>query len=195
MFVDEIPKKTKFSNSHPFTQQYESLGENFEHRLHLCLVNSKDTDRTVLVEIHVYYWNIAITLMHFHILSQDLANFSRQLWIAAGRNEDDYCDMSIEFGESKHSHIAVKTLITKALGIKNKSDMLYIDKIEMHDGTTTKNSLRVLEMVFQICKSASVIVYETDLKKLGITGEKARTIGFKKMRNYCCFVGPENKKF
>eukprot|EP00956_Cyclotella_meneghiniana_P007672 scaffold10284_cov61-Cyclotella_meneghiniana.AAC.7 len=176
MFVDEIPKKTKFSNSHPFTQQYESLGDNHEHRLHLCLVNSKDTDRTVLVEIHVYYWNVAITLMHFHILSQDLANFSRQLWIAAGRNEDDYCDMSVEFGESKYSHITVKSLITKAMGIKNKSDMLYIDKIEMYAGATTKDSLRILEMIFQTCKSASVIVYETDLKKLGITGEKARTI-------------------
>ena len=197
MFADEIPKRTgKFSNSHPFTAEYKGgrYSENHEYKLYFCIVDGKGDDRKVLVEIGVYYWKVAITLMHFHILSQDLANFCGQLWIAAGKKADEYFDMAIEFGESKHSHVPVKSLVSKEMGIKGKSDILYVDTIKMHPGGTSKHSLKLIEMIFKTCTSALFIVYESDLKGLGVDTDSASMIGFDKMRNYCCFIGP-NRKF
>lgn len=190
MFADEIPKQTSFSNSHPFTNR--SYGENFEYSLTFCLVDGKGDNRKTLVEIGVYYWKIAITLMHFHALSQDLANFCRNLWTAAGKDEDVYDDMAIEFGESRYSHVEVKSLIGKAVGIKRKSDILFVESVKLLPGATWKDSIKLIEMIFKTCTSASVIAYECDLKKLGVD-DKATAIGFKKMRNYCCFIGPDKK--
>jgi hypothetical protein len=194
MFADELPKRAMFSNSHPFTKEYNnnSYRENFEYSLTFCLVDGKGDNRKTLVEIRVYYWKVAITLMHFHILSQDLANFCRNLWVAAGKNEDVYDEMAIEFGESRYSHVEVKTLISKAVGIKRKSDILYVDKVKLLPGATSKDSVKLIEMIFKTCTSASVIAYESDLKGLGVD-DKATSIGFKKMRNYCCFIGPDKK--
>jgi len=192
IFADEMPKRTSFSNSHPFTKEYntDTYRENHEYSLTFCLVDGKDDNRKALVEISVYYWKVAITLMHFHILSQDLANFCRKLWVAAGKNEDVYDDMAIEFGESRYSHVEVKTLISKAVGIKRKSDILYVNKVKLLPGATWKDSVKLIEMIFKTCTSASVIAYESDLKGLGVDGI-ANTIGFKKMKNYCCFIGPD----
>ena len=194
MFADEI-RRGKFSNSHPFTEEYKGEGytENHEYRLHFYLVDGKGNDRKVLVEIGVFYWKVAITLMHFHILSQDLANFCGKLWEAAGKNVDEYSDMDIEFGNSKHSHVPVKSLVSKAMGIKGKSDILYVNTTKMHPGGTSDHSLKLIEMIFKTCSSALVIAYESDLKGLGVDG-KAKMIGFNKMRNYCCYIGP-NRKF
>lgn len=148
MFADEIPKRTgKFSNSYPFTEEYkgDEYAENHEYRLYFYLVDGKGNDRKVLVEISVFYWKVAITLMHFHILSQDLASLCRELWEAAGKNVNEYCDMSIEFGDSRHSHVPVKSLVSKAMGIKGKSDILYVNKIKMHPGGTAEHSLKLFK--------------------------------------------------
>lgn len=88
IFADEIPKRTKkFNKSCVFARGEfgdDKEGENHEYRLTMCLVDGKAEDRNVLVEIGVCYWILPINLMHFHILSQDLANLSRKLWVAAG---------------------------------------------------------------------------------------------------------------
>ena len=191
MFVDDIPKGTKFSDCRAFQKKYE--GENHQYGLSFCLVDNKSEHRKVLVEIDAYYWNLPINLMHFHILSQDLANFSRKLWVAAGKNEDLYDDMSIEFGYSNIGKWEVKKLVGAAVGIKRKSDVMYVSDVKMHPGSTVEDSLKQLEMIFKTCKSAIVIVYESDLKKLDIV-ENYDTIGLTKMRNFCCYIGP-NRKF
>ena len=189
VFADEI--RGKFSDSSIFMKKYE--GENHEHNLTFCLVDSKSEHRKELVEIHVYYWDLPINLMHFHILSQDLANFSRKLWVAAGKNEDVYCDMSIEFGSSNIGKWEVKKLVSKAMGIKRKSDVLYVKDVKMHTGSTLDDSLKLLEMIFKTCKSTIVIAYKVDLTKLGVVGNYG-AIGLTKMSNYDCYIGP-NRKF
>ena len=190
LFVDDIPKGTKFSNSQAFLKKYE--GENHEYHLTFCLVDSKSEHRNTLVEIGSYYWNLPINLMHFHILSQDLANFCRKLWVAAGKNEDVYCDMSIEFGESKYSKVEIKKLIGTATGIKRKSDILYVKDVKLHPNSTVQDAKMLIEMIFKKCTSASFIVYEVDLKKLGIN-EMYATIGLQKMKNFDCYIGPTCK--
>ncbi|KAL9183276.1 hypothetical protein ACHAXT_005063 [Thalassiosira profunda] len=200
IFADELPKRTKFNKSCVFTKgefegEFGKEGENHEYSLTICLVDSKADDRKVLVEIGVYYWILPINLMHFHILSQDLANFSRKLWVAAGRNEDVYDDMSIEFGYSKHGKVAVKSLVSKATGIKGKSDVIYVRNVKVHEGSSEHDSRKLLEMVFKLCSSASVIAYKVDLEGLGVYDpETASEIGFAKMPNFDCFIGP-NRKF
>ena len=119
-----------------------------------------------MVEIGALYWILPINLMHFHIRSQDLANFCRKLWVAAGKNEDVYDDMSIEFGESKYSKVEIKKLVGMATGIKKKSDILYVESVTMHPGSTVQDSIRLLEMIFKTCTSAIFIAYEIDLQKL-----------------------------
>jgi len=190
MFVDEIPKGTKFSDCRAFQKKYE--GENHQYSISFCLVDSKSEDRKIMVEIGTDYWYLPINLMHFHILSQDLANFSRKLWVAAGKNEDVYDDMSIEFGHSKIGKWEVKKLVGLATGIKRKSDVLYMSRVKMHDGSTVEHSLRLLEMVFKTCKSAIVIAYDCDLKKLDVV-ENFDGIGFTKMSNLNCYIGPNRK--
>mmetsp|Transcript_3693 Transcript_3693/g.8153 ORF Transcript_3693/g.8153 Transcript_3693/m.8153 type:complete len:354 (+) Transcript_3693:69-1130(+) len=191
MFADDIPKRGKFSDSRAFLQRYE--GENHQYGLTMCLVDGKSEHRKVLVEMDVYYWYLPINLMHFHILSQDLANFCRKLWVAAGKNEDVYDDMSIEFGYCKNGKVAVKTLVGKAMGIKRKSDVMYVRDVKMHPGSTVKDSLELIEMIFKKCPSTIVIAYEVDLKKLGVDKNFAN-IGFQKMPNDSCYIGP-NRKF
>lgn len=190
IFADEIPKGTKFAESRAFLKKYE--GENHEYSLSLCLVDSKSEDRKVLVELDVWYWYLPINLMHFHILSQDLANFCRSLWVAAGKDEDVYDDMSIEFGYSKIGKVEVKKLVGTATGIKRKSDVLYVNDVKMHPGSTVQDSLKLLNMMFKLCKSAIVIAYEVDLSKLGIYS-KYDVIGFTKMRKSEVFIGPTRK--
>ena len=117
MFADEIPKRGGFAQSRAILDNQE--GENHERSLTMCLVDDKHSEhRKVLVEIDIWYWIVPINLMHFNILSQDLANFCRALWMAAGRREDQYCDMAIEFGDSKHSDVKIKTLVNSAVIIK-----------------------------------------------------------------------------
>ena len=190
IFADEIPKGTKFGNSRPFLEKEQ--GENHEYSLDFCLVDSKSANRKVLVEIGALYWILPINLMHFHIRSQDLANFCRKLWVAAGKNEDVYDDMSIEFGESKYSKVEIKKLVGMATGIKRKSDILYVESVKMHSGSTVQDSIRLLEMIFKKCSSAIFIAYEIDLQKLGVD-KNATAVGFKKMRNYSCYIGPTRK--
>ena len=190
IFADEIPKGTKFGNSRPFLEKEQ--GENHEYTLYFCLVDSKSANRKVLVEIGALYWILPINLMHFHIRSQDLANFCRKLWVAAGKNEDVYDDMSIEFGESKYSKVEIKKLVGMATGIKKKSDILYVESVTMHPGSTVQDSIRLLEMIFKTCTSAIFIAYEIDLQKLGVD-KNATAVGFKKMRNYSCYIGPTRK--
>lgn len=200
IFADELPKRTKFNKSCVFAKgefegEFGKEGENHEHSFSMCLVDSKADDRKVLAEIGVYYWTLPINLMHFHILSQDLANFSRQLWVAAGRDEDAYDDMSIEFGCSRHGKVAVKSLVSRAVGIRGKSDVLYVRDAKVHEGSSERDSRKLLDMVFKLCTSASVIAYQVDLEGLGVRDPRtASTIGFAKMPNFDCFIGP-NRKF
>lgn len=55
-----------------------------------------------------------------------------------------------------------------------------------------KDSIEHIEIMVMTCISASVIIaYESDLKGFGVDGE-AKIIGCKKMRNFCCFIEPDN---
>jgi hypothetical protein len=166
-------------------------GENHQLYLTLCLVDGKSEDRKTLVEIEVYYWTLPINLMHFNILSQDLANFCRDLWKAAGRNADDYCDMAIEFGESRFSKVEILELIEEATGIY-KEHVMYIEKTKLMPGATSKDAMTLLELIYEEFP-ASVICYESDLKSMGIMKDQCDAFGFQQLSYYPWFVGSSSE--
>jgi hypothetical protein len=132
--------------------------ENHDRTLGLRLVK----DGKVLARIDLFWWEDAkkATLMHFHQLCQDLADFSGELWVAAGRRSSDYCDMSIEFGESRHSCVKVNSLIKKALKCKLAKEILYVHTVSSHSDKKAVSELyRVLPALFN---RAHIIAHNTD---------------------------------
>ena len=116
----------------------------------------------VLARIDLLWWVDArkATLMHFHQLSQDLADFSGELWIAAGRRSSDYCDMSIEFGESRHSYVQVNSLIKKALKCKLAKEILFVNTVYSYSDKKALSELyQVLPTLFN---RAHIIAHNTD---------------------------------
>lgn len=166
-------------------------GEDHELCLTLCLVDGKSEDRKTLVEIEVYYWTVPINLMHFNMLSQDLANFCRDLWKAAGRNADDYCDSAIEFGESRFSKVEILELIDEATGIYNEH-VMYIENSKLMPGATSKDAMTLLELIYEEFP-ASVISYESDLESMGIMKEGCDAFGFQQLSYYPWFVGSSSE--
>lgn len=193
MFADEMgPGGLSMSRVFSGGPDKSDEGETHEHGLAFCLVDDKSEHRKVLVEIDAYYWIVPVNLMHFNVLSQDLANFCSDLWVAAGRNVNQYCGMSIEFGESKYSGVKISTLVNSAVGIKGKKHVLYVNNVKMNDGATLQDSIKLLGMIFTVCP-AIVISYLIDLRSLGIHSDYS-AVGFERLRGSECFVGP-NKKF
>mmetsp|Transcript_7815 Transcript_7815/g.17640 ORF Transcript_7815/g.17640 Transcript_7815/m.17640 type:complete len:292 (+) Transcript_7815:115-990(+) len=189
MFADEIPNEGGFSMSRVFqgTQKSEE-GEEHQHGLTFCFVDSKSEDRKVLVEIDTSYWTVPVNLMHFNQASQDLANFCRYLWKAADRDANDYSDMAIEFGSSPYSGVEISTLVEEATGV-DREHVMYISGTKMSAGASSQDSLKLLRMIFTSFP-ASVISYEVDLKALGISEESYATFGFEQLGYDSCFVGP-----
>lgn len=190
MFADDIPKSKGFKNSRVFAKKNGSeQGENHEYILSFCLVDSKEKDRKTLVEIDTWYWTVPINLMHFNILSQDLANFCRTLWRASGRKMDLYCDMAIEFGESKYSTVTIASLVKKATGMSGLRHVMYFRTAKLDNGATKEHSEILIKMIFETCP-AIVISYEEDFSKLGIKTDDIEDIGFWKLRDSNVYVGP-----
>jgi hypothetical protein len=189
MFDDEISEEDggiEMSRVFVGAEEKEE-GENHELCLTLCLVDGKSEDRKTLVEIEVYYWTVPINLMHFNMLSQDLANFCQDLWKAAGRNADEYCGMAIEFGESRFSKVEILELIDEATGIYNEH-VMYIEKSKLMPGATSKDAMTLLELIYEDFP-ASVICFESDLKSMGIMKEGCDAFGFQQLSYYPWFVG------
>lgn len=190
MFADDIPESKSFKSSRVFEKKNGSeQGENHEYILTFCLVNSKEKDRKTLVEIDTWYWTVPINLMHFNILSQDLANFCRTLWRASGRKMDLYCDMAIEFGESKYSTVTIASLVKKATGISGLRHVMYFRTAKFDNGATKEHSEKLIKMIFKLCP-AIVISYEEDFSKLGIATNDIKDIGFWKLWDSNVYVGP-----
>lgn len=190
MFADEIPEGEDFAMSRVFqddTQKSEE-GENHEHDFTLCLVDSKSASRKILVAFDVTYWTVPINLMHLNQLSQDLANFCRYLWKASGRDENDYSDMAIEFGNSPYCRVKISTLVEEATGI-DRHDVMYISGAKVHEGSSSQDTKKLLRMIYTTFP-ASAISFEVDLKTMGIADGEHDDFGFKQLRYYPCFVGP-----
>ena len=87
-------------------------GEVGERYFELKLVNA---EKKKLGNLSFIWWGDSswANLMNFNIHSGDLADFCRKLWPAAGRRQNQYCDMAIEFGDSPHSYVEVNDLIAE----------------------------------------------------------------------------------
>lgn len=187
MFEDEVGETTTNCLSDTRAVNENKAGENREYNITICLVdNGKSEHRRVLAEIDVDYWKPSITLMHFNQKSQDLAHFCRSLWSAAPeRNDNDYSDMAIEFGESRYSHLDIITLIEEATEGSRYEDwydhVMYIDKAKLSQGSTEIESRELLDRLFSSFHT-SVIAHKSDLEKLGLMqtddADYEATIGF-----------------
>jgi hypothetical protein len=105
-------------------------GENGENHLTLQLV--RKADQHVMAQMNVLMWTSIATLQQFNMHAQALADFSRILWSAAGRPQDEYSDAAIEFGHSPHSRQPCNELIAEACGEDFEDNLscstIYLDK-------------------------------------------------------------------
>lgn len=138
--------------------------ENHEHSISFQLIRKSpgDGDKAdeILAEVTTYYWlnSSHATLMHFNQLSGDLANFSRELWIAAGRRQREYCDMAIEFGGSRHSGQEVVELVEEATGSYGALEVMYVNSVK---GPKAAQLLNLL--VEELSHSTLMIAHQSDL--------------------------------
>ena len=132
-------------------------GENNERSLSLSLT----WDGKTLAKINFDWWDDrdGATLMHFHQSRQDLAEFCMELWAAAGRNTADYCDMAVEFGESRYSHVKVSRLIEEALGCGLAPEILYVDSA---NGSDKEALSRLYQHMARVFDEAHIISHQTD---------------------------------
>lgn len=186
MFADEIPRRGGMAQSRAILENEQ--GENHQYGLDMCLVDGKSEHRKTLVSIDTWYWTVPINLMHFNILSADLADFCRPLWVDAGRRESEYSDMAIEFGESKHCGVKISTLVRAATGIGGKKHVMYVRDVKMSPGSTLKDAQTLLRMMFSSCP-AILIAHETDLTKLQIQRHEIFAMGFERIGSRW-YVGP-----
>ena len=114
-----------------------------------------------LAKINFDWWDDrdGATLMHFHQSRQDLAEFCMELWAAAGRNTTDYCDMAVEFGESRYSHVKVSRLIEEALGCGLAPEILYVDSA---NGSDKEALSRLYQHMARVFDEAHIISHQTD---------------------------------
>lgn len=169
MFEDEITDSS-LGISRVISENEE--GENNEYSLIVCLVDGKSEDRRSLAKINVYFWKEGDNLMNFNQLSQDLADFSRSLWSASGRNVRHYSDMDIEMGNSRHSGVEIRKLVKEATDevwpndIVYSDDVMYIQTAALAEGSNANESLELLSRLFTKV-GVFAIAHKTDLEKMG----------------------------
>ena len=137
--------------------QGAEAGENNEHSLSLSLTR----DGKALAKIDLNWWDDreGATLMHFHQLRQDLADFCMELWTEAGRSTRDYNDMAVEFGESRYSGLEVGCLIEDALDCDLASEILYVVNAK---GSDKEALSRLYQHMVRLFPEAHIISHKAD---------------------------------
>ena len=168
VFEDELGDKRSNNLLLGFGPDRRKLatGENFEHNLSVELLLGKDA-KSAVVSTEIYWWagNNAkgANLMHFNQLEQDLADFCRILWKAAGESPRSYCDMDIEFGDSIHCGRLIRNLIDDATMISGK-EVIYIRSIDCKGGSPTQSQFSLLfKRMGSVFPSAILIAHTSDL--------------------------------
>ena len=132
-------------------------GENNERSLSLSLTRNGKA----LAKIDLNWWDDrgGATLMHFHQLRQDLADFCMELWTEAGRSLRDYSDIDVEFGDSRHSGMAVAYLIEDALDCDLASEILYVANAK---GSDKEALSRLYQHMVRLFPEAHIISHKAD---------------------------------
>mmetsp|Transcript_22258 Transcript_22258/g.40123 ORF Transcript_22258/g.40123 Transcript_22258/m.40123 type:complete len:292 (-) Transcript_22258:294-1169(-) len=154
-------------------------GENHERGYRLKLVDKKEGSKNKeLAHLSFQWWeeSARANLMNFNQLSEDLADFSSKLWGAAGRNENEYSDMAIEFGESRHSGVEVNDLLVEAYDYSEVNEIAYITSCKK---MTKAQGLRLLNGLIAFAgPTSNLIAHVTDLDKMQVRSEARDTLEF-----------------
>jgi hypothetical protein len=156
----------------------QETGEVGERCFVLKLVNHQEKKELGFLCFDWWDDSSKANLMNFNIHSQDLADFCRELWLAAGRRRNQYCDMAIEFGRSPHSSVEVNGLIAETFGSMDEETMetTYLDlgNSNVQACQTTEQGLRLVNgLISLVGKQSTLITYESDLSKLHVIGHEA----------------------
>ena len=118
-------------------------------------------------------------------VGQDLADFCRSLWKAAGRPYREYNDMAIEFGESRHSWVEVNDLIMDATDSYAGSSTTYLDMRDIYrdDSPPLKkeHGVRLMNgLLALVGEDSSIVTHRSDLSKLNV--DYGVPFGFRELR-------------
>lgn len=184
MFEDEIEDDDRTLENSRVIRENDQ-GEEGQYILTLKLVDGRFPHRNTLASIVVEYWPRGTNLQTFNEHSQELSDFSYDLWEASGRDMNSYDVMAVEFGTSPYSFIEIPTLVDEATAGTRHEGWCYqaVMYVRRASNENSDASRELLQTIFNSI-AALMVIHKTDLEALGLHSlDEYNALGFVSFRN------------